>query len=140
MAKITREQFNKWNAQAKNGFSFDLEYFLTWSEKTLTKRIEIHDGIVIEFTIQYKNEYETITNEYGCKWNQQTGKYIPMLYITRWKPSPNSGCYYSSGREYSEILGTVESSKKYNVLCKYSEQIDTEKYMENYRKPDAVMA
>lgn len=35
MAKLTREQYNKWNSQAKNGFQLDLQYFLTWNEKTL---------------------------------------------------------------------------------------------------------
>lgn len=96
MAKITREQFNKWNEQAKNGFQFDLQYFLTWSEKTLTKKVKMDNGDVIEFKIEYDKEFETITNGWGVKYNQETGRYIPMLYITHWRPSASgSGCYTS---------------------------------------------
>lgn len=136
MAKITREQFNKWNAQAKNGFQFDLEHFLTWNEKTLTKRIKMENGDIIEFKVEFEKEFETKTNTYGCHWNVETGRYIPMLYITHWKPS-TSGCYHSSGREKSEALGNPENSKKYNVLCKLSEMVNTDEYMKAYTKESA---
>lgn len=131
MAKITREQFNKWNQQAKNGFGFDLNYYLTWTEKTLTKKVKMENGDVIEFKIEYQKEFETKTNSYGCRWNVETGRYIPTLYITHWKPS-TSGCYCSSGFDKSEILGEAETSKKYSTLCKLSEKINTDGYMENY--------
>jgi len=136
MAKITREQFNKWNAQAKNGFQFDLKCFAVWNEKTLTKKIKMENGDIIEFKIEYNKEFETKTNEWGCKWNVETGRYIPMLYITHWKPS-TSGCYHSSGREKSEVLGSPENSKKYNVLCKLSETVNTDEYMEEFTKKSA---
>lgn len=136
MAKITREQFNKWNAQAKNGFQFDLQYFLIWSEKTLTKKIEMENGDIIEFKIEFDKEFETKTNQWGSRWNVETGRYIPMLYITYWKPS-DSGCYHSSGREKSEILGNPENSKKYNVLCKLSETVNTDEHMKAFTKESA---
>lgn len=131
MAKITREQFNKWNQQAKNGFGFDLTYYLTWAEKTLTKKVTMENGDVIEFKIEYQKEFATKTNEYGCRWNVETGRYIPMLYITHWKPS-TSGCYHSGGYDKSEIIGEPETSKKYSTLCKLSEKINTDGYMEKY--------
>lgn len=135
MAKITREQFNKWNEQAKNGFQFDLQYFLTWSEKTLTKKVKMDNGDVIEFKIEYDKEFETITNGWGVKYNQETGRYIPMLYITHWRPSTSgSGCYTSHGWAKSEKLGNPENSKKYNVLCKFSETVNTDEYMEEFKK------
>jgi hypothetical protein len=37
MAKLTKEQYNKWNAQAKNGFQFDFRYFILHNEKTFCK-------------------------------------------------------------------------------------------------------
>ena len=133
MAKLTREQAKKWNEQAKNGFQFDIEYYLIWGEKTLTKKIKMENGDVIEFKIEYNKEFETKTNGYGCKWNVETGRYIPMLYITHWKPS-SSGCYHSSGWEKIETLGSPENSKKYNVLCKFSETVNTDEYMEEFKK------
>lgn len=38
MAKITKEQYIKWSNQAKSGFNLDLQYYVTWGEKTLTKK------------------------------------------------------------------------------------------------------
>ena len=128
MAKITREQYNKWNAQAQNGFQFDLQHYLIWGEKTLSKKIELQDGRMVEFRIVYHNEYETKTNEHGCRWNVETGRYIPMLHITVWRPS-HSGCYVSSGMGKYERIGEAQAAKKYNVLCKLSAEINTDEYM-----------
>lgn len=136
MAKITREQFNKWNDQAKNGFQFDLQYFLTWNEKTLTKKIKMENGDIIEFKIEYDKEYEKYTNEWKVTRNVETGRYIPMLYITHWRPT-QSGCYTSSGWAKSEILGSPENSKKYNVLCKFSETVNTDEHMKAFTKESA---
>lgn len=131
MAKITREQYNKWNAQANNGFSLDLQYFVIWNEKTLTKKIKLESGNVIEFKIEYHKEFETKTNSYGCKWNVETGRYIPMLNITVWHPT-TSGCYASSGCAKSERIGEVQNTKKYNVLCKLSAEINTDEYIKEF--------
>lgn len=131
MAKITREQYNKWNAQANNGFSLDLQYFVIWNEKTLTKKIKLESGNVIEFKIEYHKEFETKTNSYGCKWNVETGRYIPMLNITVWHPT-TSGCYASNGWAKSERIGEVQNTKKYNVLCKLSAEINTDEYIKEF--------
>lgn len=131
MAKITREQYNKWNAQANNGFSLDIQYFVIWNEKTLTKKIKLENGNVIEFKIEYHKEFETKTNSYGCKWNVETGRYIPMLNITVWHPT-TSGCYTSSGWVKSERIGEVQNTKKYNVLCKLSAEINTDEYIKEF--------
>lgn len=69
MAKITREQYNKWNAQAQNGFRLDLQYYVVWGEKTLVKSIKQTDGTIIQFKLWYIPEYKTKVNEWGCKWN-----------------------------------------------------------------------
>lgn len=128
MAKLTREQYNKWNSQAKNGFGFDIEYFAIWNEKTLSKKIKMENGNIAEFKIEYTKEFEAKTNEYGSRWNVETGRYIPMLYITVWHPT-QTGLYTSTGWEKTERLGEPETSKKYNVLCKLSADIDTNEYM-----------
>ena len=131
MAKITKEQYNKWANQALNGFTFDLQYYVLWSEKTLSKKVKRVNGDVVEFKIEYHKEFETKTNAYGCSWNVETGCYIPMLNITVWHPT-HTGCYSSSGWAKSEKIGDVQNSKKYNVLCKLSGMIDTDKYMKEF--------
>ena len=129
MVKITKEQYTKWSAQAKNGFVLDLQHYVIWSEKTLTKRIKMADGDVMEFKIEYMKEYEQKTNEWGCKWSVETGRYIPTMTITRWHPT-GTGCYTSIGRyEEEKPLGEPEQTKKYSVLCKLSGEIDTDEYM-----------
>ena len=128
MAKITKDQYTKWSAQAKNGFSLDLQHYVIWSEKTLTKRIKMADGDAMEFKIEYMREYEQKTNEWGNKWSVETGRYIPTLTVTRWHPT-GTGCYSSGGYEEQKPLGEPEQTKKYNVLCKLSGEIDTDEYM-----------
>ena len=129
MAKITREQLNRWNAQAKNGFRLDLNYFLTWGEKTLIKDIKQEDGY-IRFKLYYMPEYETRTNEYGCKWNVKTGKQIPMLRIERLKPLQTEGMYQVLTVKDDVQMGEPEKTMKYSTLCKISGKIDTDKEME----------
>lgn len=128
MARITREQFNKWSAQAQNGFNLDLKHYVVWSEKRLVKTEKLQNGDVIEFNIEYRKEFETKTNEHGCRWNVETGRYIPELCITRWHPT-TSGCYASGGYAKREDIGEPQTSKKYNVLCKLSAEILTDNYM-----------
>ena len=94
MARLTREQYNKWDAQAKNGFHFDLHYYVTWSEKTLIKNIKQDDGCIIQFKLWYMPEYETKTNEWETmealsqhsklpiSQNLQNLKDLPVLHTT----------------------------------------------------------
>lgn len=127
MAKITREQLNRWNAQAKNGFRLDLEYFLNWGEKTLIKDIKQEDAGYIRFKLYYMPEYETKTNEYGCKWNVKTGKQIPTLRIERLKPCKTEGMYQVLTVKDDVQMGEPEKTMKYSTLCKISGKIDTDK-------------
>ncbi len=130
MARITREQYNKWNAQAKNGFTLDLEYFLNWGEKTLTKDIPQEGGGYIRFRLWYTAEYETITNQYGCKWNQRTGRHLPMMRIEKLVPCSTKGMYQVLTVKDDTQMGEAEKTMKYSTLCKISGEIDTEKEME----------
>ena len=127
MAKITREQLNRWNGQAKNGFHLDLEYFLNWGEKTLIKDVKQECGGYIRFKLYYMPEYETKTNEYGCKWNVKTGKQIPMLRIERLNPLQTEGMYQVLTVKDDVQMGEPEKTMKYSTLCKISGKIDTDK-------------
>lgn len=129
MAKITREQYMKWNEQAKKGFRFDLEYFLTWGEKTLIKDIKQNDGTIIRFNIYYMPEYETIINDYGCKWNKRTGKQIPSLRVDKLLPCSTKGMFQVITVKECEKVGDPQKNKNYSVLCKISERIKTEELL-----------
>lgn len=126
--EITREQYNKWNEQAKNGFAFDLQKFAVWGEKELFKRVKQSDGSFIQFQIGWRSEFTASTNEWGVTRNIETGRHIPTLNISKWEPVP-SGAYVSRGLSEDITLGASEASKKYNALCKLSVLVDTDKLM-----------
>lgn len=123
--KVTKEQYNKWNAQAKNGFSLDLKHLIMWGEKNLIYQYTTLSGTIIVLTIEYRPEYETITNQYKCTYNKRTGRFIPSLIIEHWKPT-GTGLYSTSGISKPEKIGEIQDKKKYNVLCKLSGEIDVE--------------
>lgn len=131
MPSITREQAQKWDAQAQGGFRFDVRNYAIWGEKELRKTVEIAEGRVVEFRIGYRAEYETKTNGNGCKWNVETVRHIPELVIRVWTPSgdPENGVFCSTGFGRHVDLGPAEDKKKYAVLCKLSGIVNTEDYM-----------
>lgn len=126
MAKLTRDQYNKWNAQAKNGFNFDIEYYLIWGEKTLIKDIEQKNGVIIRFKLSYISEYETQTNEHGCRWNVKTGRKIPVMKIDRLVPCKTEGMYQVISVAENRQMAESEKTMKYSTLCKISGLIDTD--------------
>lgn len=120
--KITKEQYQKWSAQAHNGFKLDLNFYLTWSEKQLIKDIKTENGDIIRTTIAYFPEYVTKTNEWGCKWNVRTGRHIPQKTVDRLVPL-KSGCYRVIPINKSEPIGEPQNTKKYSVLCELTKEL-----------------
>mgnify|MGYP003571248027 CR=1 FL=1 len=130
MAKITREQAQKWDAQAKGGFHFDVRQYAIWGEKELRRTVELDGGDVLELKLEYTAEHETRTNEYGCRWTVATGRHIPTLRVTRWRPSSSgSGCYVSHGAGKTVAIAPAEKSKKYALLCRLSGELDCSPYI-----------
>lgn len=129
MPSITREQAQKWDAQAQGGFHFDVRNYAIWGEKELRKTVEIAEGRVVEFRIGYRAEYETKTNGNGCKWNVETGRHIPELVIRVWTPGETEGVYTSQGFGRHVDLGPAWDKKKYAVLCELSGLVNTDDYM-----------
>lgn len=126
MAKITRAQFEKWSAQAKNGFQFNLDYFLTHGgEKTLIKQIEVDENRALLFHILFYPEYETKTNECGCKWNVRTGREIPKLHYQIYHHS-ETGFLVGYGLGAWEVIGEAVEKKSFSLLCKLSASVDTD--------------
>ena len=129
MPSITREQAQKWDAQARGGFRFDVRYYVIWGEKELRKTVELPGGRYVEFKIGYRAEYETKTNDYGCKWNVETGRHIPELSVRVWQPSGAAGVYSSSGFGKHIDIGQAQTKKNYKILCQLSETGNTVEYM-----------
>ena len=119
MARITSEQFNKWNGQAKNGFGFDLRHYVMWNEKQLVKEIKNTDGTITRYTLFYYPEREKITRGNGYSWTQETGRQIPTLRIDTLHPTHTEGMYRVSHGE-DITIGQPEKTKKYATLCKLS--------------------
>ena len=132
MAKLTREQLTKWNAKAHNGFRLDIEYFLTWNEKTLIKDILLPEGDIIRFKLYYIPEYETITNSYGCIWNQRTGRQIPTMRVDKLVKGKTEGIYIVHTLEHDITMGDPEKTLKFAALCNISASVNTDKYMEKF--------
>lgn len=126
MARLTREKYNKWNEQAKNGFQFDIQYYVMWSEKTLIKNVPQEDGSIIQFKLWYIPEYETKTNDFGCKWNVKTGRQIPMMRIERLVPGNTEGVYLVHTVRDDRPMGEPEKTLKYSTLCKISGEVNTD--------------
>lgn len=129
MPSITREQAQKWDAQARGGFRFDVRYYVIWGEKKLRKTVDLPGGRVVEFSIGYRAEYETKTNDYGCKWNVETGRHIPELSVTVWTPGSTEGVYTSQGMGQHIDIGPAQTKKSYKILCQLSETVNTDAYM-----------
>lgn len=130
MAKITREQAQKWDAQARGGFHFDVRQYVIWGEKELRRTIDLDGGDVLELRLGYREEYATRTNEYGRHWKETTGRHIPVLSLSIWHPSAsNPDVYTSQGLGKSVDLGPAENSKKYAVLCRLSGEVDFSPYI-----------
>ena len=99
---------------------------LTWNEKTLIKDIKLEDGCVIRFKLHYTAEYETKTNEYGCKWNVKTGNKIPMMRIEKLIPGSTEGIYITHTIQDNKPMGDPEKTLKFTTLCRISGEINKE--------------
>ena len=129
MARLTREQYQKWNGQAQNGFTFDIQEYIGWNEKALTKSIKQPDGTIIQFKIEYYPEYERKTNQWGCHWNVETGRQIPMMRIDRLVPGSTEGIYIVHTVKEKITMGEPENTKKYSTLCRISGTVNTDEYL-----------
>lgn len=125
MPSITREQAARWNAKARNGFTLDVRYYVMHGEKTLHQVIDLDGGDKMEVRLLYEEERRKKTNEYGCSWTVTTGRYLPTVHLTRWHPS--GAAWTSSGLGDWITAGEPQTSKKFDVLCKLSGQIDAAK-------------
>lgn len=130
--KLTREQVEKWNAKNGNGFKLDIETAVIRNEKEIRKYIKISDNKLLEAHICYRREMETKTNEYGCKWNVETGRQLPTLHLSVWTTREGSEMMSSTGVGDWITVGEPESKKNFSRLQKISCEMTDEKILEYY--------
>ena len=106
MAKLTTIQIDKYNAQCKNGFKFDIRDYIFNKEKTLFKFINLQADNILRVTLLY------------CQSKQgQT----PTLHLHKGVPS---GEFYSfSGLGQYITIGEAQKTKKFNVLIALTEKL-----------------
>lgn len=109
MARITREQLEKYNAKCKNGFKFNLQEFLIWKEKSVIKEIKLNNNEILEVTIFYSTE--------------PTGE-IPTLRIH--KGTLDGNFYSFSGQGQTFTIGDTQKKKNFNLLAKLTEKFPDE--------------
>lgn len=126
MAKFTREQLNKWNSQAGNGFKIDVQKLLFRGDKELEYIGEERaDRTHFEITLSYVDEKE------GEGWSaKRTGKQLLKLDVKRMipaisnKPDDEVKMYNVDFNVYSEIIGEPQNKKMYSYMAKMSHKID----------------
>lgn len=121
--KITRAQYIKWNKGVSNGFHFDSTHYCLWGEKTLKKIVNLEGNEILVCRIAYRDEYFDRKGIYGDYYEIKTGKYIPVVVISRWALS---GEFYSyKGNSKSIDIGSPERIKRYALLKSLTDDADS---------------
>lgn len=119
MAKITREQFNKWSAQLPEGWKLDLQHYVMWGEKKIyTDAPADEAGTFYRLELRYREE----TN--GRGWSaEKTGYQLPRVCVDRWNKTQNEGMY-TVIEVYAEIVGEKQKKRNYSYLAQLAAEID----------------
>lgn len=126
MAKLTKEQVRKWNAQLAGDFYFDWKHYLVWSEKVARRNVKLSDGKVLQATLEYRNVRD------GFRY---TGEQQPILHLAVWQPTNTEGMMSSHGMGVTIDVGVKQDKKKWSELCKLSALYDSdEKLLELARE------
>ena len=122
MPSITREQIERMNSQAPDGWSFDWKYYVIHGEKTIRRMIPLDDSHVVEARICYSENIETRQNEF-CSWRVPAGHYHVCLHVSNWTVDAN-GTGHSFGLGHFENLDHAQHTKRnYKDLCKIAANI-----------------
>lgn len=106
MAKITRDQLEKFNGKCKNGFSLDLFFFCTWGEKRCKKIVKIgDDSIIYDVIVEFYDKYE----------NFKKAGSVPTLIINKCVPTGTEGVY-SVHEIHREEVGEIVTRKTVKIL------------------------
>lgn len=122
MAKITQKQVNDINSKCKNGFTFNVRRFVESGRKQLVKTITLkEDEKMVEAELCWAEEVVHQKNPHGYNLPHHTGNFIPMLRVSVWRSSKQSGAWSSAGFGNKHQFKDHPSTKKMtNKLCEVS--------------------
>lgn len=131
MAKITREQFDKWSAQLPQGWKFDLQKFVMWGEKQVFTDGPADDaGTFYRLTLRYHEETT------GKSWmSEKTGYMLPRVSIDRYNETTTPGMYTVVG-VYAETVGEKQKKRNYNYLAELAAGIDPQSFFAKAAEKD----
>ena len=121
MPSITREQAARLNSQAPNNWNFDVFYYVTHGEKTITRKITLDEGKILEARLMYSENREERPLPYrpGRTYSVPAGHYHIALHISIWSPSPGTECYHSYGLgQWLDMDHGRHTKRNYKDLCK----------------------
>lgn len=122
MPSITHAQYQKFSSQAPDGWSFDLEYYVIWGEKTLIASQAIDDDHRVVGKLEYVQNY--IPDPRGLGGKRPANHYHIALHISVYTRSTTGGCWVSSGMGAWLNLDQGEHPRKnYAALCKIAATI-----------------
>lgn len=120
MAKLTRDQLEKFNGKCKNGFSLDSFFFCTWGEKRCKKIVKIgDDSIIYEVIVEFYDKYESF---------KKAGS-VPTLIINKCVPTGTEGVY-SVHEIHREEVGEMVTRKTVKILQELTEGYTDEKLVD----------
>lgn len=128
MAKITQKQVNDINLKCKNGFTFYIRGYVEAGRKQLIKTITLkEDEKMVEAELCWAEEIVYQKNQHGCNLPHRTGNFIPVLRVSVWRSSKQSGAWGSAGFGNKHEFKDHSSTKKMtNKLCEVSELVTDE--------------
>lgn len=133
MARVTIEQVKKWNSKLSNGFAFDIERYVVWSEKQAVKYIKLDEASKLGATLCYRR----VKHPNGYSY---TGKHQPCLHLQVWYNSHTEGIMHAYGLGVYVDIGAEQDKQKWNELCKLSTMLDEEKIMELARQHQVALS
>ena len=135
MASITRAQAAKLDAQAPNGWHFDLMYYLTHSEKIIDRRIPLEGDTVLVAELYFRENYTEVRNDYGQTFNRPAGHMHICLHTAVYRPT-GSGLMCSSGLGHFYNLDHGQHTRRnYRALCEIGATLTDERILELHSAP-----
>lgn len=129
MAKCTKEQYQRWNAKAQNGFRFDLQHFLMWGEKRAERSIMLPNGNRLSACLEWHDVLEDegyYRKSIGVK---------PRLSLMVWSPAQTAGIWRSEGfGAIIEVTDKVYKKKSWDELAKYTSNLNDDILMTEMQK------
>lgn len=114
MAKLMKKDVERYNEGCKNGFKFDIQYYLYHNEKTIVKDIKLDEEHFVRAHITFYNKYENY---------RQVGYYINVN-ISKWYHKKDDNFASSSGLGVNiKINDNIYQKKSFKEIQKASENL-----------------